>query len=125
MACLSADFKILAQGEQTVIGEKGETLSGGQKARVALARCIYAKSDILLLDDPLSAVDSKVAKQIFQKCILPLSRTKTVILSTHQVSFLYDCDEVLVLEEGSIMQKGPPSEVARHLQELTEERKEE
>ena len=74
MCCLVSDFKLLVQGDQTIIGEKGVTLSGGQKARVSLARCIYADTNILLLDDPLSAVDSKVARLIFENCIKPLSR---------------------------------------------------
>ena len=62
MACLLRDFKILKDGDETMIGEKGSTISGGQKARISLARAIYSDSDIYLLDDPLSAVDSKVAK---------------------------------------------------------------
>ena len=74
MCCLVSDFELLVLGDQTIIGEKGVTLSGGQKARVSLARCIYADPDILLLDDPLSAVDSKVARLIFENCIKPLSR---------------------------------------------------
>ena len=56
------DFQILEYGDQTLIGEKGVTLSGGQKARVALARALYSEADIFLLDDPISAVDVKVAK---------------------------------------------------------------
>lgn len=52
-----------------MVGEKGITLSGGQKARIALARALYEEADIYLLDDPLSAVDAKVAKKIFEKCI--------------------------------------------------------
>lgn len=64
-ACLQRDFKNLKNGDATIIGEKGSTISGGQKARISLARAIYSDSDIYLLDDPLSAVDSKVAKQLF------------------------------------------------------------
>ena len=52
-ACLKTDFKILSHGDETIIGEKGVTLSGGQKARVSLARCLYAKADLYILDDPL------------------------------------------------------------------------
>ena len=100
MSCLHTDFKLFANGDQTIIGEKGATLSGGQKARVSLARCIYSKADIFLFDDPLSAVDSKVAKEIFRKCIKPLSCEKTIILSTHQIGFLHECDEVILLEGG-------------------------
>jgi ATP-binding cassette subfamily C (CFTR/MRP) protein 4 len=96
-ACLEPDFDILEAGDQTVVGEKGITLSGGQKARVSLARALYADSDIFLFDDPISAVDAKVAREIHEKCLRPLSRSKTVILVTHQIGFLYDCDEVIVL----------------------------
>ena len=56
-------------GDQTLVGERGVTLSGGQKARVNLARAVYRKADIYLLDDPLSAVDAAVGKQIFYKCV--------------------------------------------------------
>ncbi len=67
--CLREDLKEFANGDQTEIGEKGVTLSGGQKARLSLARAVYSQSDIYLLDDPLSAVDSKVAKILHDKCI--------------------------------------------------------
>ena len=72
-ACLTSDFKLLAKGDQTIVGEKGVTLSGGQKARVSLARALYSEADIYLMDDPLSAVDSKVAREIFYSCLRPLS----------------------------------------------------
>ena len=65
--CLDADLKILTDGIQTEIGERGITLSGGQKTRVSLARAVYSDSDIYLLDDPLSAVDPGVARHIFEK----------------------------------------------------------
>ena len=85
------------------------TLSGGQKARLALARAIYSDADIYLLDDPISAVDAKVAKDIFEKCILLLAQEKTVILVTHQISYLYHCSEVIILDDGAIVAKGFPS----------------
>jgi ABC-type multidrug transport system fused ATPase/permease subunit len=74
MSCLAADFELLSEGDHTVVGEKGVTLSGGQKARLALARAVYSEADIYLFDDPISAVDSKVGKDIFTKCIRPLSQ---------------------------------------------------
>ena len=124
-SCLVTDFKLLAMGDQTIIGEKGATLSGGQKARVSLARCVYSNIDILLLDDPLSAVDSKVAKEIFKRCIRPLSREKTVILSTHQIGFLHEVDEVIILDDGAIVEQGTPAELNRRLKQLTESQTEE
>ncbi len=58
-------------GDETHIGERGVTLSGGQKARVSLARAVYNQADIYLLDDPLSAVDTKVARHLFEKSVVP------------------------------------------------------
>ncbi len=97
-SCLISDFEILDKGDETLVGERGITLSGGQKARVSLARALYAEADIYLLDDPISAVDSKVARNIQEKCIKPLSKKKTVILVTHQISYLYECEKVIILE---------------------------
>lgn len=67
---LSHDMKLLPHGDQTEIGEKGITLSGGQKARVALARAVYHDADLYLLDDPLAAVDAHVGKELFNNCIV-------------------------------------------------------
>jgi ATP-binding cassette subfamily C (CFTR/MRP) protein 4 len=97
-SCLISDFEILDKGDETLVGERGITLSGGQKARVSLARALYAEADIYLFDDPISAVDSKVARKIQEKCIKPLSKKKTVILVTHQISYLYECEKVIILE---------------------------
>lgn len=66
LSCLVSDFKILSDGDQTFVGEKGMSLSGGQEARLSLARALYSAADIYLLDDPISAVDSKVAKELFK-----------------------------------------------------------
>jgi len=66
---LADDIKGFQGGDLSEIGEKGVNLSGGQRARLALARAVYSDSDIYLLDDPLSAVDTKVAKRIFENCI--------------------------------------------------------
>ena len=79
---------IIPGGDKTVVGEKGVTLSGGQKARLALARALYGEADIYLLDDPISAVDSKVAKKIFRDCVRSLVEDKIVILVTHQISYI-------------------------------------
>ena len=81
-AALKSDLEILPSGDQTEIGEKGINLSGGQKQRVSLARAAYAKPDILLFDDPLSAVDPHVAKEIFEKLISEKSilKRKTRVL---------------------------------------------
>lgn len=70
-------------GDETVIGERGIDISGGQKARLSLARAVYSQADIYLLDDPLSAVDSKVAQKLFFGAIKNLSASACVILVTH------------------------------------------
>lgn len=104
--CLTEDLKNFANGDMTEIGEKGINLSGGQKARLALARAIYSNADVYLLDDPLSAVDTKVAKHLFQNAIKGLLAEKTVILVTHQVHFIKECHRILILNEGNIIGDG-------------------
>ena len=97
---LSEDIKLFARGLDTEIGERGINISGGQKARVSLARACYSDADIYLLDDPLSAVDPNVAQKLFTKCIHGFLRNKATILVTHQVSFLPRVKRILVLEAG-------------------------
>ncbi|XP_030766381.1 multidrug resistance-associated protein 7 [Sitophilus oryzae] len=111
-ACgLAEDVSNLPKGDLTGVGEGGATLSGGQKARVALARAVYQDKSVYLLDDILSAVDTKVAKHIFQHCILGLLKDKTRILCTHHVQFLAYADRIIYMEGGSIKKQGKPSEI--------------
>lgn len=70
-------------GLETVLGDRGITISGGQKARISLARALYSEADIYLLDDPLSAVDPEVANKLFKKCFQRMLKNKIVILVTH------------------------------------------
>ena len=77
------DMENFSNGEDTVIGERGINISGGQKARISLARAVYADADIYLLDDPLSAVDPEVASKIFTECIEGHLKSKVVVLVTH------------------------------------------
>uniref|UniRef100_A0A8C0F0H6 Canalicular multispecific organic anion transporter 2 n=1 Tax=Bubo bubo TaxID=30461 RepID=A0A8C0F0H6_BUBBB len=108
-ACaLKTDLEVLPGGDQTEIGEKGINLSGGQRQRVSLARAVYSNSDIYLLDDPLSAVDSHVAKHIFDKVIGPdgVLKGKTRILVTHGISFLPQVDHIVVVVDGKISEMG-------------------
>uniref|UniRef100_A0A8C4HVT0 ABC-type glutathione-S-conjugate transporter n=1 Tax=Dicentrarchus labrax TaxID=13489 RepID=A0A8C4HVT0_DICLA len=117
-ACaLLPDLDILPAGDATEIGEKGLNLSGGQKQRVSLARAVYRKADVYLLDDPLSAVDAHVGQHIFDKVIGPkgVLRDKTRILVTHGMSFLPQADHILVLVDGEITESGSYQELlSRH-----------
>ena len=106
VCALKEDFQRLPDGDQTVVGERGEVLSGGQQARVSLARAVYADGDIYLLDDPLSAVDFKVGQHIFNKCIKDLLGDKIVLLASHQQQHMENADEVIVLYKGRVLDKG-------------------
>uniref|UniRef100_A0A8C1QWV6 ABC-type glutathione-S-conjugate transporter n=1 Tax=Cyprinus carpio TaxID=7962 RepID=A0A8C1QWV6_CYPCA len=113
-ACaLLPDLDNLPAGDTTEIGEKGLNLSGGQKQRVSLARAVYRKADVYLLDDPLSAVDAHVGQHIFNKVIGPrgILRDKTRILVTHGMSFLPQADLILVLVDGEISERGSYQEL--------------
>uniref|UniRef100_A0AAQ5XAY2 ATP-binding cassette, sub-family C (CFTR/MRP), member 12 n=1 Tax=Amphiprion ocellaris TaxID=80972 RepID=A0AAQ5XAY2_AMPOC len=88
------------------IGERGLNLSGGQKQRISLARAVYSDKDIFLLDDPLSAVDAHVGKHIFEECVKKELQGKSIILVTHQLQYLEFCDDILVLEDGEILEAG-------------------
>uniref|UniRef100_K7FYJ5 ATP-binding cassette sub-family C member 5 n=1 Tax=Pelodiscus sinensis TaxID=13735 RepID=K7FYJ5_PELSI len=103
---LKSDMVSLPYGDLTELGERGVNLSGGQKQRISLARAVYANRDIYLLDDPLSAVDAHVGKHIFEKCIKEALKEKTVILVTHQLQYLEFCEEVILLEDGEIHERG-------------------
>jgi ATP-binding cassette, subfamily C (CFTR/MRP), member 1 len=78
----------------TEIGERGVTLSGGQKQRVSIARAVYADADVVIMDDPLSAVDAHVGKALFEDCIVEALAEKTVILVTNALNFLHVADQV-------------------------------
>ena len=106
-ACaLTEDIQEFPDRDQTVVGERGEVLSGGQRARVSLARAVYADADIYLLDDPLSAVDFKVGQHIFEKCIKGLLGDKTRVITSHQEQLMNEADTVMVLYKGRVLGKG-------------------
>ncbi|CAO1618700.1 unnamed protein product [Sympodiomycopsis kandeliae] len=107
-ACaLESDLEILPDGDMTEIGEKGVSLSGGQRARVALARACYARADIYLLDDPLAAVDAHVGSHIFKHVIGPegMLKSKARILTTNMVSFLPHVDQIVSLRRGILVEE--------------------
>jgi ATP-binding cassette subfamily C (CFTR/MRP) protein 4 len=100
-ACgLNVDFDQLRYGEETIVGDRGVQLSGGQRARIALARAFYRNTDIILLDDPLSAVDSRVGRLLFYSAILDigLNKGKCVILVTHQHQFIAESRCVMMCD---------------------------
>ncbi|KAF9964122.1 Multidrug resistance-associated protein 1 [Mortierella alpina] len=111
VCALERDLTLLSHGDMTEIGERGSNLSGGQKQRVSLARAVYHKSDIVLMDDPLSAVDQNVGRHIFDQCIRGFLSDRTVIIVTHQLQYLHRCDKVVMLQSGRIAYQGTYNEL--------------
>lgn len=108
-ACaLADDFRSLPDGDQTEVGERGISLSGGQKARLTLARAVYARADIYLLDDVLSAVDQHVGRHIINNVLGPkgLLSGKARILATNAIPVLKEADYIYLLRDRTIMEKG-------------------
>ncbi|XP_074031100.1 LOW QUALITY PROTEIN: probable multidrug resistance-associated protein lethal(2)03659 [Leptinotarsa decemlineata] len=106
VCALKRDFTLFPHGDRTLAGERGVSLSGGQRARINLARAIYKDADIYLLDDPLSAVDTHVAKQLFEDCICGYLAKKCVVLVTHQLQFLKHVPSIYLLEKGKVLVSG-------------------
>jgi ATP-binding cassette subfamily B multidrug efflux pump len=100
----------LPDGFETVVGERGVQLSGGQKQRIALARALIRGPKVLVLDDPLSAVDAKTEAAILD-AIERQGQTRTVVLVTHRVSAAARCDRVVVLDQGRIIEQGTHDEL--------------
>ncbi|KAG7036545.1 ABC transporter C family member 13 [Cucurbita argyrosperma subsp. argyrosperma] len=113
-ACaLDVDISLMAGGDMAQIGERGVNLSGGQRARLAMARALYHGVDILMLDDVLSAVDAQVADWILRNAILgPLAQKRTRILSTHNHQAIYSADMVIVMDKGKLKWVGNPSNLS-------------
>jgi ABC-type phosphate transport system ATPase subunit len=120
VCALKRDLENFKGGDLTEIGEKGVNLSGGQKQRVSLgifkllilARAAYSMAPIVLLDDPLSAVDAPTAKHLFNKCILGLFKGRTVILVSHAVALVApQADFLVVVKNGSVVSAGKPDDI--------------
>nr|XP_028562054.1 multidrug resistance-associated protein 6-like isoform X2 [Podarcis muralis] len=115
-ACaLEPDLESFPAGSQTEIGEKGINISGGQKQRLSLARAVYKKASIYLLDDPLSAVDSQVGQHIFEQVIGPngLLKNKTRVLVTNTIHILPKVDNIIVIMNGTISENGSYHELVQ------------
>ncbi|KEI41088.1 uncharacterized protein L969DRAFT_86336 [Mixia osmundae IAM 14324] len=115
-ACaLREDLAILPDGDETEVGEKGISLSGGQKARLALARAVYSRPDIILLDDPLSAVDAHVAAHLFERVLGPsgLLASKARLLATNAIFVLDKADEIIMLRGGIVVERGSYGDVQK------------
>lgn len=121
---LRHDLDMLPMGDHEEIGEKGITLSGGQRARISMARAVYHAADICLLDDPLAAVDAHVGSSLFQKCIIdelllnkhqPGSKRRTVILVTNALQYLSNplVDKIVVLNHGRVAEEGTFDELRK------------
>ncbi|XP_043975832.1 multidrug resistance-associated protein 5 isoform X1 [Gambusia affinis] len=104
--CLKPDLVLLPNADLTEIGERGANLSGGQRQRISLARALYSDRDVYILDDPLSALDAHVANHIFRNAIKKQLHNKTVIFVTHQLQYMVDCDDIILMREGSIVEQG-------------------
>ena len=108
-ACaLTEDFAQLPDGDETEVGERGISLSGGQKARVTLARAVYARADVYLLDDCLSAVDQHVGRHLIDNVFGPkgLLSGKTRVLATNSIPILVESDFICLIRDGKILEKG-------------------
>lgn len=127
-ACgLTADFEALDAGDQTEIGERGVSLSGGQKARVALARAVYSPAQTILLDDVLSALDAGTAKVVVEKCFKgDILVGRTVVLVTHHLSLVSAvAKKIVVLSDGQVVSEGAPESLDESLIDIIKEDAEE
>ncbi|KFH68024.1 hypothetical protein MVEG_06754 [Podila verticillata NRRL 6337] len=104
--CLEQDLKLFPFGDQTEIGERGVNLSGGQKARLSLARSVYFNAGTVILDDPLSAVDAHVGKKLWEDCVMSELKDRTRVIATHQLHVLPDVDYILCMQNGVIAEEG-------------------
>ena len=108
---LISDFSNFPDRDQTLVGEKGVTLSGGQRARINLARAAYGDENIFLLDDPLAAVDTKVVNDLYSNAICGYLKNKTRILVTHHLNLLSNADQIICFKDRKIVFNGKFEEI--------------
>jgi ABC-type multidrug transport system ATPase subunit len=121
-ACaLQYDFDQFPAGDKTEVGERGISLSGGQKARLSLARAVYSRADIYLLDDCLSAVDQHVGRHLIENVLGPqgLLKGKTRILATHSIPVLIEADFIIFIRDGKILERGTYTQLVTMKGEIT------
>ena len=105
VCALEDDMKIFPKREETMLGDRGVNISGGQKARISLARAVYSDADIYLMDDPLSAVDVRVSRHLFSICLRQHLKGRTIVLVTHQVQFQGEADRVFQVNSGEVTEQ--------------------
>ena len=112
IARLDKDVRDFPQGYQTMVGERGITLSGGQKQRAAIARAVVIDPRILILDDALSAVDTYTEEEILSR-LRDVMKARTAIIISHRISTVREADQIVVLHEGRLVEKGKHEELIR------------
>ncbi|KAI4303732.1 hypothetical protein MLD38_039329 [Melastoma candidum] len=113
VTAMERDLDLLPGRDLTEIGERGVNISGGQKQRVSMARAVYANADVYIFDDPLSALDARVAQQVFNDCIKQELRGKTRVLVTNQLHFLPQVDHIILVQGGVVRKQGTFEELSR------------
>ncbi|XP_061984251.1 ABC transporter C family member 12-like [Populus nigra] len=114
VTALQHDLDLFTGHDLTEIGERGVNISGGQKQRISMARAFYSNSDIYIFDDPLSALDAHVARQVFNSCIKEGLQGKTRVLVTNQLHFLPQVEKIIFLSEGMIKEEGTFEELFKN-----------
>ncbi|PKI68112.1 hypothetical protein CRG98_011708 [Punica granatum] len=114
VTALQHDLDLLPGRDLTEIGERGVNISGGQKQRVSMARAVYSDSDVYIFDDPLSALDAHVARQVFNSCMKEKLQGKTRVLVTNQLHFLPQVDRIILISEGTVKEDGTFEELSKN-----------
>ena len=125
-SCMTDDLKILLKNDETMLGDKGVNLSGGQKIRLSIARAMYSNADIYLFDDPISALDIHVGKYVMEEGILNYLKGSTRLVATHAIAYLKFFDYIYVMDQGEIIEQGTyediiQTEVYKDIQRTKEE----